>query len=480
MSAVFNGHTNRLAMSSQLSITNLIDGEVLSFPLAIIRGEITADKQFVHISKSPTSANPHPVKTPYPVRNKQFTATIQLETGANSVTISTTSSQTPRPFQTVSINLCYIPPPSGRPFVRLVYVLPSDQDPSFQTPDPTPCDVTAAIQRIQTAGMMIQAGCAEMMQAHGFGRRTFQLSSQVHAVRMRNLTLAEALTKDGMQLWQHIEEELRTLPHRHNTIDLVIMSFTRMVHHQVRAHTALGGGPLALFGGGSLFTWPQSVSEIPTRFADSRKFDTSRYFDDSAGRAAVMGRRACTSTTIGALLHELGHCLSLPHPTGDANRDGGGIMSRGFDHFDRLFVQPQPGDILPFWDRGSAARLRFHRYLQFAAETAMHDIYQRRSPIPSPTPLPTSQHSNTSAPYFSKFAEETVICESPVGIGHIGYYKNGDNAAHDEFAEAYPHHYTVPSLSDLQRRCHASRSDKITLSAIDLNGRITTKDYSEL
>ena len=65
-------------------------------------------------------------------------------------------------------------------------------------------------------------------------------------------------------------------------------------------------------------------------FQDDTRVDGTKVHDDSAGRSTYWGLAA---TTIGATLHEMGHTFGLPHC-----KDGRGIMTRGFDRFNRVFT----------------------------------------------------------------------------------------------------------------------------------------------
>ena len=52
----------------------------------------------------------------------------------------------------------------------------------------------------------------------------------------------------------------------------------------VKAHTALGGGKLGLFGTAGLHTWASELGELVRCFTDDRIIDKTKLFDDSAGR----------------------------------------------------------------------------------------------------------------------------------------------------------------------------------------------------
>lgn len=49
-------------------------------------------------------------------------------------------------------------------------------------------------------------------------------------------------------------------------------------------YVALGGGGLALFGTGCLYTWPELFEDIIPRFQDSTSVDKRRFLDDSCYR----------------------------------------------------------------------------------------------------------------------------------------------------------------------------------------------------
>jgi hypothetical protein len=173
---------------------------------------------------------------------------------------------------------------------------------------------------------------------------------------------------DGLKLWSYAGRLIsRNLPHP-KAKNLVIPAFTRFDPNtgKAYAHTALGGGTLALFGGGNLFTWPSSLSEVQKTFMDTRTIDTKKFFSDSVGKHTFW---ATASTTIGAALHELGHTFGMPH-----SRNRHDIMTRGFDRFNRVFTLIEPPHArrkgsyefreneIAFWAGPSATWLKFNRW----------------------------------------------------------------------------------------------------------------------
>ena len=58
----------------------------------------------------------------------------------------------------------------------------------------------------------------------------------------------------------------------------------------VKAHTALGGGQLGLFGTAGLHTWAEDVEELVKCFTDNTEIDKRKLFDDSAKRYCTIFR----------------------------------------------------------------------------------------------------------------------------------------------------------------------------------------------
>lgn len=531
-----------------MQITSPYDGDVLSYPLVIIKGK-TRDASVTHVLVSTADAPKSHVR--YPLCDGMFKAQYLLQLGTNTVRIwqgydgkttgetTKTAAAVATPTVSVEIKLVYKPLPAESPTVRLVYVNARDSDGTFQSPcdDSRENDETAAKQRLLTLGWMLQSATAELLHDQGLPRRTFRLDDTgVHTLTLRDVTVSEAHGMDGVQLFHAIHHALcceqqqvatetqdeneasstnddnnhGNLHRKDDVIHIAVMSFSRFINGKAYGHTALGGSGLALFGGASLFTWPKNTTDICRALTDDSAFDGTKFFDDSANRTAKYGQCAVATTSIGACLHELGHCLSLPHPFRKGADQRAGIMGRGFDYIDSVFVQrptsrnrPQP-----HWDRGSAVRLHYHRFLipsisttplqqQQKTQKVAHNtnIVSSTSPSPSPSPLPSQHHKTETtdktrkpsqhyeslpdAPVFRKQPDGRTHCLSKYGIGHIGYYCNGDNACHDEFLASPPHDFTVPSLQQVRKQCDARGGERITLSAIDVEGHMTEIEFKE-
>jgi hypothetical protein len=321
----------------------------------------------------------------------------------------------------------------------------------------TPADAQA---RIALIARMFQAFTAETQVRDGFGRRTFNLQRDaqgepvvtVYRTRM-STTAARAMT--DIQLWNELYTELGTLPNRDNFIDVVFLGMSHWdpATQRLLAHGALGGGRLAMFGGSGLYTWATSLDDLVAHWSDTRMVPLG---DDSAGRGTYW---ANFSTTGFAALHELGHCLSLPHTT-----EGTKIMNRGFDIMDRTFMPYEPPNLTtPItleqeagWDRSAAVRLGFHRFLDLTART-----------YPSDTP-PTIA-----------FASNTLTIASEQGIRHVAYSWDGYVRTHDEFLTTPPPSVTLTAAA-LRARLPAETPHPamVDVNAIDAAGNIYSTTIS--
>jgi hypothetical protein len=513
-------------------IENLRPDEAVTFPLLRIVGNVPVASGIASVDAQVFNAAPNSLaanlqRPPWPVNSDagSFVVLVWLQPGVNRIGLSPAGGS---PALQFSVHLLAFPWDYA---VRAVYVIPKDAlDEHFQAPADEPNGVASAVSRFALVLRLMQTAAAELLFQQGLGRLSFCLErmedacacplpaaeEQVHCVyevpvHVRRLSRrrAELHAMTGEALWGYIAQELSGIPDRNQRIDVVIMSFTWKDARtgQVYGHTALGGGSLALFGSSGMYAWPQSLAEVPKRFSDRRRVDGNQFFDDSAGRGE---RWALAATTIGAMLHELGHCLSLPHPC-----RGGGIMARGFDYIYRLFtvhdVAPEQNGHEPHWDRSAACRLHFHPYF-VGALAVVGNAAPSSVPVPTPSPLPArSAKSATGNGWDRGMSNEAVVRLLPVtngatahvrsdhplhssdrlprvalgpdglvhvwaanGIGHIGYYLDGDVAAHDEFIDsARPVDHFQISLQEICHRCQVSKpTSTLRISCIDHLGQM--------
>ncbi len=340
-------------------VTNFKSGETVRFPVVLIRGELTdAKADAVNIARDSS-------KWTGLADKGRFKVLAELEPGANKLAISVGVAK-------VNITLNYKPQPNSH-IVRVFYFVDKSGDTKFQTPLKN--DPQNWRGKLDTAMKLMQTFTAQRLDdlGLGLGRKTFNLELddkgrvKVHILKgRREASFYQKLT--GNQLFtQAFAEVGRQAPHN-RAKNLVIPAFTRFdpATGKVGAHTALGGGNLALFGGGDLFSWPDSISQAQAAFMNATRVDPKEIFSDSIGRHTFW---ANASTTMGAALHEIGHTFGLPH-----SRDAQDIMTRGHDRLNRFFTLREPpharrknaidfkDNEIAYWAPVSAGALAYNRF----------------------------------------------------------------------------------------------------------------------
>lgn len=319
--------------SPVIQVLNLANGQSVGYPLLLIHGRASADcSQIIlnHVGRT----------SEWPVVETIFRSLVMLTPGSNRIRLSAAD------HPDTVFHITHAPVHSSKR-VRLLYVLASDSDGSFQAPPGEDNDLASAVRRISVAGLLQQTAIAELLHQADMPRKTFQLetnydqSIDVGIIRLP-MTLNQIYSLSELQIWLELDAFLRKSdPAWPDRKYMAYLSMTRFdpVSRSALAHTALGGGNLALYGGGNLHTWPQSIDEIPRRFSDVRHVSDYGLFDDSSFRGTFW---ANFTTGLGASLHELGHVFGLSH-SGYAPD----LMERGFDHINHLFMPMEDSRPIP-------------------------------------------------------------------------------------------------------------------------------------
>ncbi len=438
-------------------LTNYAPDITIRFPVPLICGRL-ADANVTSVVVVNTSSNHDTRQMAGLAHNGCFKALTELVPGENRLVIRAGSDE-------LALTITYRP--QTNPYVvRVFYLTDKSGSTEYQTPvENDPQDYRG---RLDTAAKLMQTFTAERMYDLGFGRVTFNLEFDadggvvVHEIRGDEP--AEFYHKmDGLELWSYTGRLIgRKMPHR-TAKNLVIPALTRFDPntHKAYAHTALGGGSLALFGGGNLFTWPASITEAQKTFMDATIIDTKRFFSDSVGRNTFW---ATASTTIGAALHELGHTLGLPH-----SRDPHDIMTRGFDRFNRAFTLVEPPHArrkrsyefsdheIAFWAPPSAAWLKFTRW--FALDRK--DFSRQNA-----TRITADQSSGD------------IIVRSDNGIGAVIIAPGGDSGVN------IPIDYNIPPPQELRiggtELAGYSGEDRLMIRVLDTQGLSKVVNTREL
>lgn len=414
-----------------IAVSNLNTGEELRYPLPILRGTLSdAEAKEMRVVNLSSKQADRDVSG---VANKgRFIALVRLVPGRNVLELSCGAEKT-------TFSLSYKPQTNPN-IVRVFLAVDDSGETSYQTL--LKDDSQDYRGKLATAMEMIQAVEAEWMLEQGFGRKTFCLErDESGAVIVRILKMEKPrefyYEMKDLDWYYRVQREMRAaFPHR-SAKNVVIPAYTRFdaEKKKVFAHTALGGGDLALFGGGTLYTWPDSPQDIFRAFSDARKVDTSKVHDDSNGRRTFWGT---ASTTIGALAHELGHAFGLPH-----TNDGRGVMSRGFDYFNRCFTFVEPPSRRRFLPKEIAPDSSTH----FAPnnggflKTSRYFALDKR------------EYPRRSTLRIAGEKASEVVVESSQGVSYVGFLVKGNVVDYDTFDESLDSSKRIAySLKDLQTR----------------------------
>lgn len=389
------------------TVGNFRDGEVVRYPVVLLAGR-TGDGSGTSVTVVNESSRRDTRRLVGLAGGGAFKALAELVPGRNRLVVRCGQAET-------KLTLVYQPADSDQ-VVRVFYWTDSTGATAFQSPDPN--DGQDWRGKLDTAMKLLQCFTAERINDIGLGRRTFNLefddAGRVKVHLLRGAATAREYRKmSGLELYAGAKEQLRVQHPSRTAKDLVIAAFTRFDAKAGRAlaHTALGGGDLALFGGGSLFAWPGSLVGAQAAFMDASPIDRAKCFSDSVGRDTYW---ACASTTMGAVLHELGHVFGLPHSV-----DPQDIMTRGHDRLNRFFTLVEPphsrrakeyafqGDEIARWSPVSGAALAASRFFEpdkrdwsrICRTTVKLDRKARRIDIASPDGLGYVGVRRTGKPY---------------------------------------------------------------------------------
>ncbi|MCC9644630.1 metallopeptidase [Rhodopirellula sp. JC740] len=316
-------------------VNNHKAGSEVRYPVILLRGQLDnteiedANTLKIANAQSPEHAQPVTVIT----RGSQFKALVHLSEGKNSITLEHPSATTRQ------LEITYTPQTNPH-YVRLIWMTDDSGQTEFATPNDSVTQDYEA--RLRTAALLMQTFTAERMRDLGYGQRTFRLETDadgqiiVHTWKGDRPKEDYYAQADNQTWWPNIRRWIGETHPDPMAKNVVLAAYTRKDPRtgKMLGHTALGGANLGLFGSASVFSWPRDIQTAMKVFQDDSPIDATRVHDDSAFRSRVW---ALASTTIGATLHETGHAMGLPHCT-----DPMGIMTRGFDHFHRVFTFQDP------------------------------------------------------------------------------------------------------------------------------------------
>ncbi|MGV3615771.1 MAG: hypothetical protein ACO1SV_10600 [Fimbriimonas sp.] len=440
--------TAALASSAAADITldNLQPGETVRYPVLALKGK--AEGKSLSVGREGAKAQS------VPLVGNRFATLVELKPGANMIVFK--SGQ-----DSMRIKVEYRP--MTTPYqIKTVWVRASDEGEDYFLNRPG--QKAQVREKLDVAMKLLQSVTAETMQAAGYGRKTFPLEFDkdgkvvVHFVASPK-TGNEMRATDGNPSWSHIYDLLKPKFDESTTRWVTMVGWTGWDPATKRGtgHFALGGGALAAFGSGTMPHWPARLADVYPALMDSRVIDHEKEFEDSGNRRTVW---ANVSTAYGAMLHELGHALGLPHTA-----DGLSVMSRGFDNFGRtLVVEEAP---LPRRDEPLAFApdqvVRWGGF--FAARLNASPFFQPDAPPPS-----------GEAPTVERNGDE-IRLRARHGIRTWGAENDDTPAVWEEKKEAAPPTNLTLSLKDLRDRLKTTRPFRITV--VDTLGQWHTIDVKD-
>ncbi|KAJ1808061.1 hypothetical protein LPJ56_004787 [Coemansia sp. RSA 2599] len=344
-----------------------------------------------------------------------------------------------------------------KPPLHLAVLVGSDSKGIFDAPPdaqgPGQNNLDAAVRKFRCCAYLWQAYISEQLYRSGFGRRTFRLdenyesdsmardnasrmTARVHIIRSKR-TVAEIQDKERAQQWKPPAGYKRETDESQFSLAIEAIKDYGGIPKDaayvacltvdsrwdpdlgiILGHAALGGGygdlRLGVFGSHTTHAWPANAEEIATKFLDTTKTDT-RYLANDCNECGEYWRAA--NIGMGAFLHECGHLLTLSHtPTG--------IMSRGFNDYNRTFMARSPNFSGPVrqqdeagshWHRTDIIRLRHHPCMR----------------LPSDPPLRDNEAKASS--FDALVLDEGIVIHNDSGITMIEVWVNDKYRVHREY-----------------------------------------------
>lgn len=399
--------------ATEPTVDNLESGATIRYSVVLLRGSVPAGAASIQIENK-NASDRHGEVNPV-VQEGKFKALVELSPGKNLIELSTNGQGDPTEF------VIHYKPQTNPRFVRLVWMTDSSGDTRYASPkDEAEQDYES---RLRTAALLMQTFTAERMNQLGYGHRTFRLerdeSGEVIVHTWKGTEPREAYYQmgDSNRYWNGVRVWLDQKHPEPMAKNIVLAAFTRKDPRtgKMKGHTALGGANLGLFGSASVFSWPVSIESAVDSFQDSSDYDVTKVHDDSVGRKTVWG---LASTTIGATLHEMGHTFGLPHVS-----DRHGIMSRGFDYFNRAFTFRDPPS-------GRNAENRFFATREEAYFCPASASFLRWSPW-----FQLDKQTESTARPNVRFDREsqTVSVSCDDGVPWVGFHVDGQIRGFREF-----------------------------------------------
>ena len=449
--SLFPGTVSAQRKDADLRVVNPSKGTVLSYPVGLLYGEV-ADQNATEVQLVNPKIHTRKECVVGQAYRGRFKVLAPLRPGKNTLKVSCGDAST-------TWNLTYTP--NGNPYkVRVIYMMDSGGNTRFQTlSDKASQDFRG---KLGTAMKLMQTMTAERMNDLGYGRRTFNIELDDEGETVVHVLRGEKTAKEYYedQSWFHtVYREVEKKFSMEKARYLVIPAYTRFDPETKKAygHTALGGGGLAMFGGGTLYCWPDNIETAYYRMIDPTRIDGNRIMDDSVGRSTWW---SCGATCIGASLHEIGHTFGLPHST-----DPFDIMTRGHDHFYRPFLLREAPSAHTGFERWTD--FKPHEAAWFGPPSASHLVVSRWFAQGDPSNRPRGAIEFKDDP-----GQKAIFVRSEFGIAVVQGHADGDIKFHmapeptDVVRNKFPKSAKIP----YEKIRETIKGDTVIIRIYDANG----------
>jgi hypothetical protein len=238
--------------------------------------------------------------------------------------------------------------------VQPIYIVPKNHDGAFQSIDGGSNSINDALMKIDLLTSLAQ--CVISSKAYeGEEREEEEAAFVLNKCEIfhSSISVEEAWQLNQFELYDKIAQEIidkfgTDIADRKKFIGF--MSCTKFsglgeneeynyvnIQNKTKANPSLGSGFLALLGNGCFYALPKRVDEVTDALCNKTVVDTSALLDDSNYRKTYGG---CFSTTLGSLIHEIGHIFDLGHTEK-------GLMGNDIDHVHRFFLCENFTEIMP-------------------------------------------------------------------------------------------------------------------------------------
>ncbi|MBW7474468.1 hypothetical protein K0T92_06895 [Paenibacillus oenotherae] len=340
-----------------IAVTNFTNSETINYALPLIRGTLT-DTSATSLTLTNTSSSRSTNVMQAQVHQGRFKVFADLVPGENNLVLQSGTEQ-------INFKVNYEPATSNA-VTRIFWYVPSDLNTAYQTQYTN--DPQNYADKLSTYAKVIQSFTADSMNKQGYGRKTINLEMNqttgkvaVHILASTHpLSYYHNTTYNKNDLYGEVASLIPQQYPNSSSKNLTFVGFSKYDANidYMYAHIALGGGDYGVFGGSTVWLFPNNETEVLSRFADLSAVDP-----DFVGEPATTVQKAI-SIGYGAALHELGHALGLPHEGGSNS-----IMWRGFDWLHRFFLLKDGNGYvfaeneLPEWDPVSTVKLQYSPFL---------------------------------------------------------------------------------------------------------------------